>query len=40
MSELPISAIIMLVFGVVVCYGGVAYFIYRAAKARHKQPKS
>lgn len=37
MSELPLSAIVMLVFGAVVCYGGVAYFIYRAIKGRKKQ---
>jgi hypothetical protein len=26
----------MLLFGVVVCYGGVAYFLYRAIKAKRK----
>lgn len=36
MNELPLSAILMLIFGVVVCYGGVAYFIYRAMKGRKK----
>ncbi len=40
MSELPISALIMLIFGAVVCYGGVAYFLYRAVKGRHKRSKS
>jgi hypothetical protein len=34
MSGLSLSAIIMLIFGVVVCYGGVAYFLYRAMKGR------
>jgi len=28
------SAIIMLVFGIVVIYGGLAYFIYRAIKTK------
>ena len=32
--SLPISAIIMLIVGVVVLYGGLAYFIYRALKSR------
>jgi hypothetical protein len=32
---LPLSAIIMLIFGALICYGGVAYFIYRALKGRH-----
>jgi hypothetical protein len=31
---LSLSAIIMLLFGTVVCYGGVAYFLYRALKGR------
>jgi hypothetical protein len=31
---LPPSAIIMLIFGSVVLYGGLAYFIYRAFKKR------
>jgi len=30
MNGLPLSAIIMFIFGVVVIYGGLAYFIYRA----------
>jgi hypothetical protein len=29
---LPISAIIMLIFGATICYGGLAYFIFRAIK--------
>jgi len=33
---LPISAIIMLIFGSVVIYGGLAYFIYRAIKKAKK----
>ena len=32
--SLPISAIIMLIVGVVVLYGGLAYFIYRALKSK------
>ena len=32
--SLPISAIVMLIVGVVVLYGGLAYFIYRALKSR------
>lgn len=31
---LPPSAIIMLIFGATVLYGGLAYFIYRAFKAK------
>jgi hypothetical protein len=34
MNGLPLSAIIMLLFGVIICYGGVAYFLYRALKGR------
>ncbi|HEC86765.1 MAG TPA: MetS family NSS transporter small subunit [Thermoplasmatales archaeon] len=30
---MPISAIIMLIFGCTVLYGGLAYFLYRAWKA-------
>jgi len=29
---LPLSAIIMFIFGATVIYGGLAYFIYRAFK--------
>lgn len=32
--ELELSAIIMLVFGCVVLYGGLAYFLYKAFKSR------
>ena len=32
--SLSISAIIMLIVGVVVLYGGLAYFIYRAVKSK------
>lgn len=32
--SLPLSAILMLIFGCVVLYGGLAYFIYRALKGR------
>ena len=28
--NLPLSAMVMLVFGAVVLYGGLAYFVYRA----------
>jgi len=31
---LPLSAIIMLIFGAVVLYGGLAYFLYRAFKSK------
>jgi hypothetical protein len=31
---LSFSAIIMLLFGATVCYGGVAYFLYRVLKRR------
>jgi len=34
--NLPLSAIIMLIFGSVVIYGGLAYFIYRAFKGTKK----
>ena len=34
---LPLSAIIMLVFGIVVIYGGLLYFIYRAIKNNKKR---
>ena len=37
--SLPVSAIVMLVFGCVVLYGGLAYFIYRAIKAQKKKGK-
>ncbi|MDH7506919.1 MAG: MetS family NSS transporter small subunit [Candidatus Thermoplasmatota archaeon] len=33
---LSISAIIMLITGVIVIYGGLAYFIYRALKSMKK----
>ena len=32
--DLPLSAIIMLLFGSIVLYGGLAYFIYRALKSK------
>lgn len=32
--NLPLSAIIMLIFGCVVLYGGLAYFVYRALKGK------
>jgi hypothetical protein len=35
--NLPLSAMIMLIFGIIVLYGGLAYFLYRALKARKKQ---
>jgi len=33
---LPLSAIAMLIFGSVILYGGLAYFLYRAYKAKEK----
>jgi len=33
---LSLSAIIMLIFGATICYGGLAYFLYRAMKGRKK----
>jgi len=33
---LPLPAIVMLIFGSVVLYGGLAYFIYRALKSKEK----
>ncbi|MEE8564793.1 MAG: MetS family NSS transporter small subunit [Candidatus Thermoplasmatota archaeon] len=30
--NLPLSAIMMLIFGSIILYGGLAYFIYRAWK--------
>ena len=32
--SLPLSAIVMLIFGSVVLYGGLAYFLYRALKSK------
>jgi hypothetical protein len=32
--NLPLSAIAMLIFGVVILYGGLAYFLYRAFKSK------
>lgn len=32
--SLPPSAIVMLIFGSVVLYGGLAYFVYRAFKGK------
>ena len=34
--SLPLSAIIMLIFGALVLYGGLAYFVYRAFKGMKK----
>ena len=34
--SLPPSAIVMLIFGVVVLYGGLTYFVYRALKGMKK----
>ncbi len=31
---LPLSAIAMLIFGSIVIYGGLAYFVYRAIKKK------
>ena len=35
--SLPLSAIVMLIFGVVILYGGLAYFLYRAIKRKNNQ---
>ncbi len=32
--NLPLSAIVMLIFGAVVLYGGLAYFVYRAFRTK------
>ena len=32
--SLPLSAIVMLIFGAGVLYGGLAYFVYRAFKGK------
>ena len=37
--NLELSAVIMLVFGATVLYGGLAYFVYRAFKNMKKQGK-
>jgi len=37
MSGLTPAAYVMLIFGVVICYGGVAYFLYRAFRAQKKK---
>lgn len=34
--SLPLSAVAMLIFGSVILYGGLAYFLYRAMKAKKK----
>jgi len=34
MNGLPLSAIMMLIFGSVVLYGGLVYFLYRAMKSK------
>jgi hypothetical protein len=33
---LSLSATMMLIFGIIVIYGGLAYFLYRAFKAKNK----
>ena len=33
--SLPISAIVMLIFGCLVLYGGLAYFVWRAFKSKN-----
>jgi len=37
MNSLPLSAIVMLIFGATVLYGGLLYFLYRAFKAGKKK---
>lgn len=32
--ELSLSAILMLIFGIIVLYGGLAYFLYKALKGK------
>ena len=34
---LPLSAIAMLIFGAVVLYGGLLYFLYRALRKKQKK---
>ncbi len=34
---LPLSAIIMFIFGATVIYGGLAYFLYRAIKKQNER---
>jgi len=34
MNGLPLSAIMMLIFGSVIIYGGLAYFLYRAWRSK------
>ena len=34
---MPLSAIIMLIFGSTVLYGGLIYFLYRALKAKEEK---
>jgi len=36
---LPISALAMFIFGVVVLYGGLAYFLYIALKSKKSNEK-
>ncbi len=36
MMGLSLSAIAMLIFGSVILYGGLAYFLYRAFKTKEK----
>lgn len=35
-ESFSLSALVMLVFGVLVCYGGLLYFLYKALKAKRK----
>jgi len=35
-ESLSLSALIMFIFGTIVCYGGLLYFLYRAFKGRRK----
>lgn len=35
-ESLSLSAIIMFIFGIIVCYGGLLYFLYRALKRKSK----
>ena len=37
--SLPISALIMFFFGIIVLYGGLAYFLYIALKSKKNNEK-
>ena len=37
---MPVSAILMLIFGSIVLYGGLGFCLYKAVKAREKGSKN